>query len=363
MKTRRGAVSTRALVAAGVLVGAWALTLGTPPSTAADGAALTPEQTRWLEEEAPLIRKEEKKAFLALKESYRRDAFIQAWWRARDPDPATPENEFKRAWEARLAEVRERFGDAAKRDERARAFLLHGEPADVHETSCQLFLWPTEIWTYAGNPDLPNGLVLLFVQEGGGGPFRLWHPEDGFSSLQALFRGVDNPSVDTNEATFFGLLREKCHGDEGLVETAIHGVIQERSSGLAAVERPPVPRDTEWLASFAATSTDLPAAQAAGGAAPAAAGARPAKPAPRSVKPVVGEKDLSPDQRRWLEEEALLISKEERRQLFALAESYQRDGYIRDWWRARDPDPSTPRNEFKDAWEERVKLPGSATTT
>jgi VWFA-related protein len=251
MTTRR-AVSAALLLAAG-----WSLFARTAASSAADKPQLTAEERQWLEEEGLLIRKEEKKQFLALAQTYQRDEFIRKWWQARDPDPATPQNEFKTTWEARLAEVRERYGNL--KEDRARAFLLHGEPAEVHETSCALFLWPIEIWLYRAGPELPEDFTVIFVQRGGGGSFRLWHPEDGFGELQALFHGVAQPMVDTDEAQFFNTLRAKCPGDGRLVEQAVQTVLAEKSfNTLDLIERPPGPRDTEWIATFRATTTDLP---------------------------------------------------------------------------------------------------------
>lgn len=233
------------------------------PSSAADRPDLTAEQRQWLTEEGLLIRKEEKKEFLALKESYQRDEFIRKWWQARDPDPGTPQNEFKEAWEARLDEVRSRYGNMT--EDRARAFLLHGEPADIQQTVCQLFLWPMEIWTYTAGPGLPDSFVLIFYQLGGGGPFRLWRPEEGFTELEALYHDISQSLTDTDQALFFQTLYQRCGGKEAdTVARAIQAVLVERSSNiLDLIDRPPNPRDSEWMATFRANATDLPKGAAA----------------------------------------------------------------------------------------------------
>src|SRR6185369_3684787 len=51
---------------------------GTGPSSAADRrvAQLAPKYRQWLEDVALLLRKEEREAFLAIKEDYQRDGFI-----------------------------------------------------------------------------------------------------------------------------------------------------------------------------------------------------------------------------------------------------------------------------------------------
>jgi len=82
----------------------------------------------------------------------------------------------------------------------------------------------------------------------------------------------------------------------------------------------------------------------AGSAAPAAAETPPA------------ETDLAPQYRAWLDEVAPLISERERQVFLSLTRDYQRDDFIQKFWAVRDPYPETPRNELRDAWEERLKV-------
>jgi Ca-activated chloride channel family protein len=82
----------------------------------------------------------------------------------------------------------------------------------------------------------------------------------------------------------------------------------------------------------------------AGGASPAAPAASPAAT------------DLAPKYRAWLDEVAPLISERERQVFLSLTRDYQRDDFIQRFWDVRDPYPETPRNELRDAWEERLKL-------
>ena len=59
--------------------------------------------------------------------------------------------------------------------------------------------------------------------------------------------------------------------------------------------------------------------------------------------------------RDWLESVDLLISDTEREVFLAIRENYQREHFIRRFWRARDPFEQTARNEFQDIWEARVE--------
>jgi VWFA-related protein len=63
---------------------------------------------------------------------------------------------------------------------------------------------------------------------------------------------------------------------------------------------------------------------------------------------------LPPRYQRWVEEVDLLLTGAEREIFFALKEDYQRDNFIRRFWKVRDPFLTTARNEFQDLWVERV---------
>ena len=65
---------------------------------AAKIAQLAPKYQQWLQSVELLITDEERKSFLALDEDYQRDAFIDKFWRSRDPYPDTARNELKDKW-------------------------------------------------------------------------------------------------------------------------------------------------------------------------------------------------------------------------------------------------------------------------
>jgi len=64
---------------------------------------------------------------------------------------------------------------------------------------------------------------------------------------------------------------------------------------------------------------------------------------------------LDPKYRDWLGEVALLIGKDEVAQFLALDKDYQRDGFIRRFWEARNPYPGSSHNAFQAQWEARVE--------
>ncbi len=66
------------------------------------------------------------------------------------------------------------------------------------------------------------------------------------------------------------------------------------------------------------------------------------------------EASLPPRFQRWFEEVDLLFTDAEREVFLSLREDYQRDNFIRRFWKVRDPFLTTARNEFQDMWVERV---------
>jgi Ca-activated chloride channel homolog len=69
---------------------------------------------------------------------------------------------------------------------------------------------------------------------------------------------------------------------------------------------------------------------------------------------------LDPKYRDWVGEVALLIGKDELAQFLALDKDYQRDGFIRRFWEARNPYPGSSHNAFQAQWEARVEAARTA---
>ena len=60
--------------------------------------------------------------------------------------------------------------------------------------------------------------------------------------------------------------------------------------------------------------------------------------------------------RQWAEEVALLLTDDEIQSFLCLSQDYQRDAFITEFWKARDPYPETARNEFREHWGERLSM-------
>jgi hypothetical protein len=71
---------------------------------------------------------------------------------------------------------------------------------------------------------------------------------------------------------------------------------------------------------------------------------------PRNVKP-----ELKKAYKDWLEKDVTyVITDEERRAFKKLATDDERERFIEEFWRRRDPDPDTDENEFKEEYYERI---------
>jgi GWxTD domain-containing protein len=138
-----------------------------------------------LDEVVPyIITSAEKEIFLILKTEKQRGEFIESFWRKRDPDPSTPENEVKLEYYKRIAQANRIFstsGLAGWRTDRGRIYILLGPPKEVQRdfggqgSGLNAFTGPKETWQYWNlpNPKLPYNMEFVFVDRFGAGSFVL----------------------------------------------------------------------------------------------------------------------------------------------------------------------------------------------
>jgi GWxTD domain-containing protein len=98
------------------------------------------------------ITAEERKAFLALAPGAR-EAFIEDFWRRRDPTPATPENEYRADYYARIERANRLFsggGSPGWLQDRGRVYITLGPPDTrvTYPRGVTFYGLPTEIWWY-----------------------------------------------------------------------------------------------------------------------------------------------------------------------------------------------------------------------
>ena len=154
------------------------------PPTAEQRAAiarLSETYRAWFAEVEILLSDEERATFLALDKDYQRDAFIQRFWAARESRRRTARPTFRERWEANAEQARAMFHDLA--DARSRVLMLNGPPVERVESNCSELLVPLEAWFYPESERAKEPFAVVFYRKWGGGPFRIWDPNDGIDAL------------------------------------------------------------------------------------------------------------------------------------------------------------------------------------
>lgn len=143
----------------------------------------------WIKKDvAYIITSEEKKAFNQLKTDEERENFIENFWRRRDPNPDTEENEFREEYYERIAYANEHFasGIPGWMTDRGRIYITWGKPDSVeahpsggaydrpsYEGGGSTTTYPFEVWFYRHLDEVGDGLEIEFVDPTGTGEYRL----------------------------------------------------------------------------------------------------------------------------------------------------------------------------------------------
>lgn len=143
----------------------------------------------WLEKDVTyVITDEERKAFKKLATDDERERFIEEFWRRRDPDPDTDENEFKEEYYERIAYANEHFasGIPGWKSDRGRIWIMYGKPDELethpmggnynrpsYEGGGSTSTYPFENWFYRYLPGVGSGIEIEFVDPTGSGEYRI----------------------------------------------------------------------------------------------------------------------------------------------------------------------------------------------
>ncbi|HKH49663.1 MAG TPA: VWA domain-containing protein [Thermoanaerobaculia bacterium] len=222
----------------------------TAPDKPDPTASLQPRHREFLEEAGPLLSDTERQAFLGLPRDYQRDAFIRRFWEVRDPYPKTARNELHEQWLERLKMAKEQFSSTT--EDRARVLLLAGPPRSISHSTCDALL-PLEFWDYDGTDKMKRGFTLAFVSPNGSsrGPWRVWYPSEGLSSLMA----VELRLRSTGGAKDQELISSACpQADDVLGRLGGSADWGQLQKSAQLVPRP----GEEWVATFLSRSTDVP---------------------------------------------------------------------------------------------------------
>jgi len=135
----------------------------------------------WLEQDVSyIISDQERKAFKNLSNDEEREAFIENFWLRRNPNPDSPENEFREEHYRRIAYANEHFpaGKPGWKTDRGHIYIAFGKPDSIDS-----------------HPS--GGAYQRPIDEGGGEtstfPFETWH----YRYLEGVGDNIDIEFVDT----------------------------------------------------------------------------------------------------------------------------------------------------------------------
>jgi len=142
----------------------------------------------WVKDVEPILTDEDRSAWEKLKTNDEREQFIQLFWRQRDPDPDTEENEFKEQYYERVAYANAHYssGKPGRLTDRGRIYIKFGAPDEIeshptggsydrpsYEGFGSTTTYPFEKWFYRYIANVGSGIELEFVDPTGSGEYRL----------------------------------------------------------------------------------------------------------------------------------------------------------------------------------------------
>lgn len=147
-------------------------------ATPAVDAARDPSLRAWLDGPVHyLVSPDEIKEFKAQKTDPDRAAFIERFWRRRDPTPDTLANEYRALFWTRVREADEKFLDSAGpgwKTDRGKIYILYGPPDEIKEDpNAKVGSSPSDAsglirWVYlkpGGRPDVDPVVFVPFVRD------------------------------------------------------------------------------------------------------------------------------------------------------------------------------------------------------
>lgn len=180
---------------------------------------IKPEPARafkvWIDDVDPIITQAERDAWKKLHTDEEREQFIAEFWRLRDPDPDTEENEYREGYYERVEYVNKHFssGIPGVKTDRGRIYLKYGKPDEVdshpsggaytpasYEGSGSTSTYPFERWWYRNLPG-HSDVEIEFVDPTGSGEYRIArNPFEKMATLNVpggapTFNGVSQSDV------------------------------------------------------------------------------------------------------------------------------------------------------------------------
>ena len=170
----------------------------------------------WLEQDAAyIITDEERKAFKNLSNDDEREAFIEQFWLRRNPNPDSPDNEYREEHYRRIAYANEHFaaGKPGWKTDRGHIYISFGKPDSIDSH--------------------PSGGTYQRPMEEGGGetstfPFEVWH----YRYLEGIGDNIDLEFVDSCQCGDFHFTIDRSEKD-ALLHVPGAGATQWEEMGQA----------------------------------------------------------------------------------------------------------------------------------
>ena len=135
------------------------------------------EVERGLEHIVYIASESERRRARRIQDLDERRRFLMEFWQKRDPQPATPINEFRDEFYGRIQYANERYSnnrvDGWETD-RGRVLIKYGVPAQIEPHFYDQDAWPYEVWEFNNIPG-EGQAVFIFYDPTGFGEFELLH--------------------------------------------------------------------------------------------------------------------------------------------------------------------------------------------
>jgi GWxTD domain-containing protein len=131
---------------------------------------------QWLREVDVIMTELERSVAKKLKTEEEHERFIELFWRARNPEPKNPVNQFQMEFYKRLHYADTFYG--GPHTDRGKIYILLGNPENKSTFSGSEMLIECEVWSYEGKdiPGLPPYINLIFYKPRDLGDFQLFQP-------------------------------------------------------------------------------------------------------------------------------------------------------------------------------------------
>jgi GWxTD domain-containing protein len=152
-----------------------------------------------------LIATDEELALFDILSPRGKSMMMDKFWVRRDPDPATPENEYEEEFWRRVEYVQTHFSDPINeglKTDRGKVYVLYGSPGEIEDhtagqslTSIEMSTWDTKAyvaWKYYFGGTAGKRMLFVFVDDVGDGVYNIFaSTEPGFGRHIASFAEFD----------------------------------------------------------------------------------------------------------------------------------------------------------------------------